>query len=194
MERTVYITENCLVALIASCLETPHKEVGGFLIGKEEKRFIGGERIDCLTVDVAHQIRTCSSGKSFWQPKNLRAYNRIIDTIKAMNFKIVGEYHSHVHNYAELSDEDKTYIKQEIQDFINDGIQVNEWIEMILNIENKTYAQKPTQPFDCTNFSKKIRCNIRGIRDPLVGYSITIGTYWFNPQTLACIEASVRIP
>jgi proteasome lid subunit RPN8/RPN11 len=194
MEKPVYITENCLVALIASCLETPHKEVGGFLIGKEEKRFIRGERIDCLTLDVAYKIQTCKSGKSFWQPENVRAYNRITDTIKAMRFDIVGEYHSHIQNVAELSDEDKKFIKQEVDDFSKNGINVTNWIEMVLNIENKTYARKPTQTLDCRCFSKKIRCNIRGIREPLIGYSITVGTYWFNPETIEFAEAIVQVP
>jgi len=194
MEQTVYITENCLVELIASCLEIPHKEVGGFLIGKEEKRFIKGERTDCLSLDIAYQIRTCKSGKSFWQPENVRAYNRIIDTIKSMNFSIVGEYHSHIHNVAELSDEDKKFIKQEVEDFSKSGVKVTNWMEMVLNIETKTYTRKQAQAFACNYFRKKVRCTIRGMRDPLVGYSITIGIYWFNPETATFEEASVRGP
>ncbi|MCW4004272.1 MAG: Mov34/MPN/PAD-1 family protein [Candidatus Bathyarchaeota archaeon] len=189
MERPIYITENCLVALITSCLEIPHKEVGGFLIGKEENRFINGGRTACLTVDVAYQIRTCKSGKSFWQPENIRAYHRIVDTIKSMGFNIVGEYHSHIHNVAELSEEDKNFIKQEVAD-----LKVSNWIEMILNIESKTYTRKQKQSFDCNFFSKKIRCTIRGIRDPLAGYSITAGTYCFDPATGVFKEASVYVP
>lgn len=95
-EQTVYITENCLVSLIASYLETLYKEVGGFLIGKEDKHLIGGERGTFLALDVAPQIRTCKSGKSLWQPGNLQAFNSIIDTIKCVNFNTVIEYHSHI--------------------------------------------------------------------------------------------------
>jgi hypothetical protein len=124
----------------------------------------------------------------------VRAYNRIIDTIKSMNFNIVGEYHSHIHNVAELSDEDKEYIKQEVEDFSKNGVKVKNWIEMVLNIETKTYTRKQTQPFTCKSFSKKIRCTIKGIRDPLIGYSITMGIYRFNPETAAYEEASVRGP
>jgi proteasome lid subunit RPN8/RPN11 len=194
MDRTVYITENCLAALIASCLETPHKEAGGFLIGKEDKRFIMGERKECLTLDVAYPVRTSKSGKGFWQPSNLRAYNRIIDTIKLMSFNIVGEYHSHIKNVAELSEDDKKFIKEEIQDFEKGGIKITEWIEMVLNIEKKTYTRKPARSCECSYLRKKMRCTVRGIRNPLSGYSITIGTYWFDPETLDYKEANVHIP
>jgi hypothetical protein len=194
MERAVYITENCLVALMLSCLETPHKEVGGFLIGREDKRFIGGERVPCLTLDVAYQIRTCKSGNAFWQPGNVRAYKRIVGTISSMNFNIVGEYHSHIHNVAEISDNDVTYIKQEVEDFKKSGIIIRNWIEMVLNVEAKTYARKPAKSFDCSHFSKKLRCTVRGVRNPLAGYSVTIGTYWFDPSTFVHSEAGVHIP
>ena len=38
MSKVVFVEESCFAALVASCLETPHKETGGFLIGKEEKQ------------------------------------------------------------------------------------------------------------------------------------------------------------
>ena len=194
MERKVYVTENCLASLIASCLEIPHKETGGFLIGKEGKRFVMGERIDCLTLDAAYPIRTSKSGKGFWQPANLRAYKRIIGTIRAMGFNIVGEYHSHVENVAELSDDDKEFIEQKVKDLSIDQVGITSWIEMVLNIEPKTYSRKPIQSFQCRYFSKKIRCTVRGIRDPFKGYSITIGTYWFNPEKVSYEEAIVHVP
>jgi len=194
MEQTVYVTENCLVALITSCLETPHKEVGGFLIGKEDTRFVAGERIKCLTLDIAYQVRTCKSGKSFWQPGNVRAYTRIVDTIKSINFSIVGEYHSHIRNVAQLSDDDKEYIKQEVGEFTRSGIKVTNWIEMILNVEPRTYSRKPAKTFECSYFRKKIRCTVRGVRDTFSGYSVTIGTYWFSPRTFEHNEASVYVP
>ncbi len=194
MKCTVYVAENCLATLIASCLEVPHKETGGFLIGKEDKRFVAGKRIGCLTLDAAYPIRTCKSGKGFWQPANTRAYKRIIGTIKAIGFNIVGEYHSHIANVAELSDDDKEFIEQEIKDLEKDEVGITSWMEMVLNIEPKTYSRKPLRGFQCSYFSKKIRCTVKGIREPLKGYSITIGTYWFDPKTISYEEAVVHVP
>ena len=111
-----------------------------------------------------------------------------------MSFNIVGEYHSHIKNVAELSEDDKKFIKQEIQDFEKDGIEITEWIEMVLNIEKKTYTRKPIRSCECSYFRKKMRCTVRGIRNPLTGYSITIGTYWFDTETHSCKEANVHIP
>lgn len=194
MDQIVYVSETCLVALIASCLETPHKETGGFLIGKEDKRFVSGQRVDCLTLDVAYPVKTSDSGKSFWAPSNQSAYNRIKDTIDSMNFQIVGEYHSHIQNVAELSTEDKKFIKSEVEELKKNGIKIGNWIEMVLNIEPKTYSRKQSRSCDCSYFKKRIRCNIKGINNPLAGYFITIGTFQYNPKTQRFQEASVHIP
>jgi proteasome lid subunit RPN8/RPN11 len=194
MEKTVFISETCFVALIASCLETPHKETGGFLIGKEDKRFIMGQNTECLTVDVAYPVQTCESGKGFWGPGNQTAYNRIKDTINSMSFQMIGEYHSHIQNVPELSEPDKKFIKAEVEDFKKNGVEIRNWIETVLNIEPKAYTRKHTRSCDCSYFKKRIRCNIRGISNPLNGYSITIGTYQFDPETEKFEEINVYIP
>lgn len=141
MEKTVYISESCLAGLITSCLETPYKETGGFLIGKEDKRFVMGHRCDCLSLDVAYPVQTSESGKSFWAPANISAYNRIRDAIDLMSFQIIGEYHSHIENVPELSDADKKYIRDEAKEFEKKGVG-HPKIEMVLNIEPKTYSRE----------------------------------------------------
>ena len=114
VERNVFITESCMVTLITSCLEKPDKETGGFLIGKKEKRTINGERQPCLTLEAAYPLQTRRSGKGYWKPGNWAAYSRTIGTIKTMEFDIIGEYHSHIENVAELSTDDLEYIEEEL--------------------------------------------------------------------------------
>ncbi len=113
----MFVSESCLAVLVTSCLETPDKETGGFLVGREEKRFIKGARVKCLTLNVAYPVQTRKSGRSYWQPGNLRAYNRIVDSVRSMGFDIVGEFHSHIEDVAELSEEDTNFIEAELKDF-----------------------------------------------------------------------------
>jgi hypothetical protein len=145
-------------------------------------------------LDVAYPVQTSDSGKSFWVPSNQAAYNRIKDTINAMNFQIIGEYHSHINSTPELSKDDKSFIKEEVEGFRKSGVEIRNWLEMILNIESKEYTRKHVQGCDCSYLKKRIRFNIRGINSPLVGYSITISAYQFNPETESFIEANVHVP
>jgi len=80
----------------------------------------------CLTLDVAYPIQTRKSGRGYWQPGNLMAYNRIVDSIRSMRFDIVGEYHSHIEDVAELSVEDRDFIKDELRDFESKGIKLSD--------------------------------------------------------------------
>ncbi|XES76235.1 MAG: Mov34/MPN/PAD-1 family protein [Candidatus Bathyarchaeia archaeon] len=194
MGKTVYLSELCLASLITSCLETPHKETGGILIGKEDKRFVKGQRTDCLVLDVAYPVQTSESGKSFWVPSNRAAYNRIKDTINSMSFQIIGEYHSHINSPPELSKDDKDFIKGEVFGSKKNGVEPPNWLELVLNIESKTYTRKHAQSFDCSFLKKRVRFNIRGINSPLVGYSITVSAYQFNPETESFEEANIHIP
>lgn len=194
MQKNVFLTESCMATLITSCLETPSEETGGFLIGKKEKRLIGGERTPCLTVDAAYPVQTRRSGKGYWRPGNWAAYSRTIGTIKAMKFDIVGEYHSHVEDVPELSESDLEFIESELARFDRKGVKVHDWIEMVLNIKKKEYENEKTPKCNWTQFPKKTRCNIRGIRNKKVGYTITFAAYWFNPEDLTFKEALVYIP
>jgi hypothetical protein len=193
MEKTAYISESCLVTLITSCLEIPHKETGGFLIGKEDARFIMGQRSDSFSLDVAYPVHTSDSGKSYWVPSNANAYKRIKDAIDSMGFQIMGEYHSHIENVPELSNADKKFIKGELEEFQKKGISPPK-IEMVLNIEPKAYSRQHNRRCDCTYFKKRVRCNIRGIRNPLTGYSITIGAYQYDESAKDFAEVSVHVP
>lgn len=193
MEKIAHISESCLVTLITSCLEMPHKETGGFLIGKEDARFIMGLRCDCFSLDVAYPVQTGDSGKSYWGPSNYNAYTRIKDAIDSMGFQIMGEYHSHIENVPELSEPDKKYIKAELKEFQKKGISPPK-IEMVLNIEPKAYSQEHKRRCDCTYFKKRVRCNIRGIKNPLAGYSITIGAYQYDESAEDFSEVEVHVP
>jgi len=193
LEKIVNISESCLVTLITSCLEIPHKETGGFLIGKEDARFVMGQRCDCFSLDVAYPVQTSESGKSFWGPSNLTAYARIKDAIDSMGFQIMGEYHSHIENVPELSNADKKFIKAELEEFQQKGISPPR-IEMVLNIEPKKYSRRHNRRCDCTYFKKRVRCNIRGIKNPLNGYSIMIGAYQYEESAEDFIELSVHVP
>jgi len=194
MSKVIYLSENGLPVLVASSLETPYKEVGGFLIGKKEKRFIKGKRRTCLTIDSVYPVMTSKSDKNSWNPGNLAAYNRIIDTINALGLNIVGEYHSHIEGLAALSKEDKEYIIEEVKDFKKKGMKIKNWIEIVLNINEKEYENKQTQKSSCTYLKNKIKYNLKGIKDPYIGYEITIATYALSVDDLTFQEVMVHIP
>lgn len=194
MSKVVFIEESCFAALVASCLETPRKETGGFLIGKEEKRFIDGARTKCLTLNVAYPVQTRRSGRGYWQPGNLRAYSRIVDSIRSMGFDIVGEYHSHIEDVAELSKEDKDFIEDELKDFERKGIKVQNWIEMVIDVNKREYDRKQKRGCRCRDLVKRVKCSLKGIRRPDIGYFLTIAAYWFDTNNLTYSEAYVHIP
>lgn len=194
MTKVVFIKESCFAALMASCLEIPHKETGGFLIGKEEKRFIDGARTKCLTLDVAYPVQTRRSGRGYWQPGNLRAYNRIVDSIRSMGFDIVGEYHSHIEDVAELSEEDRDFIEDELKDFGKRGLQVQNWIEIVINVSKREYDRKQKRECKCRDLVKRVKCSVKGIRRQDIGYFLTIAAYWFDTKNLTYSEANVYVP
>jgi len=175
-------------------LETPNKETGGFLVGREEKRFIKGARVRCLTLNVAYPVQTRKSGRSYWQPGNLRAYNRIVDSIRSMGFDIVGEFHSHIEDIAKLSKKDQNFIEAEFKDFEKRGIKVSNWIEMVINIKRRSYERRQARVFRCRDLNKKVKCTVKAIRRQDVGYSLNIAAYWFDLKSLEYSEALVYIP
>jgi len=194
-DKPVVITESCLAVLVASCLETPSKETGGFLIGREEEnRLIYGQRMDCLRLDTAYPVQTKKSGRGYWKLGNLRAYNRIIDAIKSMGFDLVGEYHSHIDNSAELSDDDKKFIEIEYRRLESKGIEISNWVEMVLNVNEKKYERRQARNYSCSPLKNRIKIITKGVRDLYMGYSITIATYWFDRENHAFPEAKVFLP
>ena len=194
MRDIVHISDNCLVTLIASLLETPHKEVGGFLIGRDDKCLIRGNRTDCISLETVHPVQTAKSGKSYWAPGNMRAYRRIIDSISAMGLNIVGEYHSHVENVPELSEEDKEYIEEELDNLQGYNIHISYWIEIVLNIQKQVYTRKQKQKSTCRYLTKKVVYKLKNIRNPYIGYTITIGTYSITLSDHAFREVKTHIP
>lgn len=193
--KPAYIEESCLVVMIASCLETPHKETGGFLIGKGQKgRLIFGQRMDCLTLNTAYPVLTQESGHDYWLPGNLSAYNRITDSIRSMGLDLVGEYHSHIGDGSKLSIADKRFIQDEHDRFRSKGFEVSNWIEIVLNISEKRYSRKQARSFGCHLFRNRIRITLKGFRDPRIGYSVTIAAYWFDHEKVAFQEAPLYLP
>jgi hypothetical protein len=147
-----------------------------------------------LTLEAAYPLQTKRSGKGYWILGNWTAYSRTIGTIRTLQFDIVGEYHSHIENFPELSEDDLKYIEQEFARFKRKAIKINDWIEMVLNIKVKKLLHEKMPKCNWTHFDKKERCNIRGIKDRKVGYQITLAAYWFNPEDLTFEEATVYIP
>ena len=194
MSEVIYLTENGLPVLMASSLETPYKEVGGFLIGKNEKRFIDGKRRACLTIDSVYPVMTSESDKNSWNPGNLAAYNRIIDTINVLGLDIVGEYHSHINGLAALSKEDKEYVREEVKNFKKKGMKIKNWIEIVANINEKEYENKQTKKSSYKRLKKKIKYNLKGIKNSYTGYEIIIATYALSVNDLTFQEVMVHIP
>ena len=190
----MFIEESCFAALVASSLETPRKESGGFLVGKEDKRFIDGARTRCLTLNVAYPVQTRRSGRGYWRPGNLRAYKRIVDTIRSMGFDIVGEYHSHIEDVPELSKEDIEFVEDELRGFERRGVKIRNWIEMVINVNKREYDRKQKRGCRCRDLVKRVKCSVKGIRRQDIGYFLTLAAYWFDTKGLTYSEADVYVP
>lgn len=186
----IILEQGCFVTLTTSCLEIPHKETGGFLIGNQEKRFIEGERVNCFVLNIAYPIQTGKGTIDSWRPGNLAAYDRVINSIRSMNFEIAGEYHSHINSKAVLSDEDIDYLKDEIDDFKKRGVDLRKWLELVIRV-NKREFKKP-QPTRCkrNELKNKIKCSIRN--GSMVGYDLTMAGYWIDLEKLTYKEATLN--
>lgn len=194
MSKVVFIEESCFAALVASCLETPHKETGGFLVGREEKRFIDGAKTRCLALNVTYPVQTRRSGRDYWRPGNLRAYDRIVDSIRSMGFDVVGEYHSHIGDVAELSKEDVEFVEEELRDFERRGVKVQNWMEMVINVNKREYNRKQKRRCRCRDLVRRVKCSVKGIRRRDIGYFLTLAAYWFDTKDLTYSEADVYVP
>lgn len=110
--------------------------------------------------------------------------------LQAFNLQILGEYHSHPDDTAELSDEDEEYIRDIWKALVNSSEEkitdeknnLLGWLEILVRVKKETFSKKrPKESKWWTPAeSNKIRGKITvGEKD---GFDVTIGAYVFIPE------------
>ena len=180
----IYFTSGAFLTLLGSIIENYYKETGGVLIGSVNRKWIEGENRPVIVVNSVFPSVTAKTKNDEWVP-NIAAMNRLQKFAKSFSLEILGEYHSHPNDTAEITDEDEDYIyesipeKMKLADEIIVDSDGNElvWIEIIVRVKKEEYKAKRKQESKWWTPSES--CKLRGkiIVDDKSGFDITIGAY-----------------
>ncbi|NHJ48986.1 MAG: hypothetical protein FK733_14465 [Asgard group archaeon] len=185
----VYITSDAFLSLLGPVIENYYEETGGIIVGSIGRRWIDGENRPAIVITSIFPSVTARITSGEWEP-NLAAQKRLQGFAESFNLKILGEYHSHPDDTAELSDEDEEYIREswkELQKTSSDQIVDEEgktfgWLELILRVKKEEYKKKRVSESKwwTPNESNKIRGKI-SIGEKF-GFDITIGAFVYIPE------------
>ncbi|NHK30974.1 MAG: hypothetical protein FK730_06450 [Asgard group archaeon] len=179
----VYLTSGAFLTLLGSIIENYKKETGGIIIGSTGRRWIGGENRTLIIINSIFPSVTARSKRSVWKP-NSKALERLEGFVQSFNLDILGEYHSHPNDTAELSDEDEEYIRDSFEKrlkmaeekIIDEHNNTLGWIELIVRVTRVTYdkAKKEEAKWWTPSNSNKLRGKIIIGK---TGFDVTIGAW-----------------
>ena len=137
------------------------------------------------TLQTAYPIQT--AGRKFTKViplQNKRAFLRAFNSIVVIpGLHIVGEYHSHPDEPAELSEDDMDYITDKFDDIYRRGellLENQRWLEIVLRIVKREYKHPIRQEWSYSDYSRKARCVVR--IPPKRGFDVTIGAFWIYKE------------
>ncbi len=185
----MYITSEAFLSLLGPVIEDYRKEIGGIIIGSISRRWIEGENRPAIVITNIFPNVTAKRKGGEWEP-NLAAQKRMQGFLQAFNLQILGEYHSHPDDTAELSDEDEDYIrdswkvlidssKEKITDEKNNLLG---WLEILVRVKKETFSKKRSKeskwwtPAESNKIRGKITISEKD------GFDVTIGAYVFIPE------------
>ncbi len=112
--------------------------------------------------------------------ENKRAFLRAFKSIVVIpKLFVAGEYHSHPDDTAELSEDDLEYISDRFDDIYKKEdvlLERGKWLEILIRIRKKVYAQRKEPGWSFSDYAQKARCLLRV--SPKKGFDFTIGAYW----------------
>lgn len=185
--------------LVASAIEVYPRETTGLLIGKITKRRIQKKNPNMAILQAAYPIQTAGRKTTEVDPiRDKGAFLRAFEGIVAIpGFHIVGEYHSHPDESAELSDDDIDYIADRIDDIYRHGdllLEPSRWLEIVIRIVNRAYAKRIDPSWSFSDYNRKARCVVRIPSER--GFDITFGAFWIyrEGKRMKKRETNIYIP
>ena len=187
------------MSLIASAIEVYPRETTGLLIGKIAKRRIKKRNPKMVILQAAYPIQTAGRKTDEVNPlKNKGAFLRAFSSIAVIpGFHIVGEYHSHPDELAELSDDDIGYIAGRFDDIYRRGellLEPSRWLEIVIRTVKRNYANTIDPGWSYSDYNRKARCVVR--IPSKKGFDITFGAFWIyrEGKRMRKEETNVYIP
>jgi len=177
----LFIKADALLSLLAPIIENEEYETGGLIAGEIEKQGIDAKHQYTITIRSAYPSVTAEGTPNEWIPVDKEAQERARAVASSISLKILGGFHSHPESEAELSPDDKKYIKAEdgLDLFLVEGLQCS-WLEVIVGIFRKEYVRERRESsswWTPTN-SYKICGSLSVGKD--YGYRITISAFIFT--------------
>lgn len=133
-----------------------------------------------------------------WEP-NIAAQKRMQGFLQAFNLQILGEYHSHPEDTAELSDEDEQYIKDswKVLSKISEEKIIDEnnltlgWLEILIRVKKENYRKirEIGNNWWTPAESNKLRGKITTNKNE--GFDITLGAFVYMPEKEEFFEVPI---
>lgn len=195
MAPLIIITKPCFFTIAASCVEVYNTETAGFLLGSQRRRRGPHPQADAVILEAAYPLQTAQRKPTEVRPGNLRAYKRAEAAIYSVDYRLVGEYHSHPEGDAVLSRGDLAYVRHRDRLLRARGIvkEKRRFLELVVAVRRRAYATELEKGWRIRNYAKKVsaRLIINGL-----GYTLTFGAWWLETlaERLRPVETEIRIP
>jgi proteasome lid subunit RPN8/RPN11 len=184
----LYFTSEAFLTLLGPIIENYEQETGGVLVGSVGRKWIENKNRPIIVINSVFPSVTAKSTTDEWEPDE-EAIKRIHGFVKSFSLEILGEYHSHPNEPAEVTEDDEEYIYESYQDLMkmaNEIIVDNEgntlvWIEVVIRIKRVKYKGRRKRqpkskwwtPIESGKLRGKITINSKE------GFDITIGAHAF---------------
>lgn len=152
-----------------------------------------------VILQTAYPIQTASRKFTEVDPlKNKRAFLRAFNSIVVIpGLNILGEYHSHPDEPAELSGDDLSYISNRLDDIYKNEellLESPRWLEIVLRVSKKDYTNQIDPSWSYLDYNRKARCVVR--IPPNKGFDFTFGAFWVyqDRNRMRKKETDVYIP
>ncbi|PIN89299.1 hypothetical protein COU60_04035 [Candidatus Pacearchaeota archaeon CG10_big_fil_rev_8_21_14_0_10_34_76] len=188
----IKLGESHYYSLIRAAIESWPREVMGEIYGKRHSDTL---RITNVYEFVtAKRLPTSVSYGNDEAIKRLRRLDEVIRRNKYLKSKLVGGFHTHVigRSNRDLLRKEQNSLSKDDLNFIKDEMNIaglNEWIEILVRIERKTYSTIKRPSKTLTYSSKKMKIKIRDF--PHQGYDITFSAFHID-KNLKVKEIKIR--
>ena len=128
-------------SLLMAAVEVHSLESLGFLIGHNDRQFVGGRMTDCVCVNACYPVQTAVRGRTGVGFDNLAARKRAEDTVRAVGFDIVGGFHSHPDGSPRISVGDVDAILDELES-VYSKTGLSRWIEIVVGVKRIKHPRR----------------------------------------------------
>lgn len=171
----VHLTKRATTSMVASAMEVYPRETSGVL-------FCRGRAGGRVVIDGLYSIQTEERKWSSVRHGNVSAIRRMIEAISLLDGRsFVGGVHSHPDSDAQLTDDDVEHIQEEIGRFQEAGVEVERWLEIVVSITRRDYAQAKAPGWSAQAYERKLGLTLHTPGrngTSLVGYRVVAGAYW----------------